>query len=196
MSVRHSPSSALFELTSPAAVVTEWRQPRGEFGDLFGSTTVGIVGARIVLAISVAFFWLDCRDAGDFDISITLCLLPEPRNSSMLFDDDNLKLKIRVWVERGGKKLLGPGRVELLGHIDRLGSISAAARKMNMSYRRAWELVRDMNDVASKPLVHVSTGGSGGGGATLTAVGKEAIAAYRRIAKRLAAAAIDRRARK
>ena len=110
----------------------------------------------------------------------------------MHFNEDDLTLKIRIWVERDGKKLLGPGRVELLEHIDRLGSISAAARQMKMSYRRAWELVSDMNDVASKPLVELSTGGSGGGGATLTAYGKDAVIAYRRVAKRLAAAAIDR----
>ena len=50
-------------------------------------------------------------------------------------------LKVRVWVERDGRKVLGPGRVELLGHIDRLRSITAAAKQMGMSYRRAWELV-------------------------------------------------------
>ena len=59
-------------------------------------------------------------------------------------------LKVRVWVERGGKKVLGPGRVELLGHIDRQRSISAAAKQMNMSYRRAWELVQAMNDAAGE----------------------------------------------
>jgi molybdate transport system regulatory protein len=62
---------------------------------------------------------------------------------------------------------------------------------MNMSYRRAWSLVRDMNEAAGEPLVEVATGGSGGGGATLTPRGREAIALYQRIAERLARAAAE-----
>jgi molybdate transport system regulatory protein len=77
-------------------------------------------------------------------------------------------LKVRVWVERDGRKVLGRGRVELLRLIDRRRSISAAAREMGMSYRRAWGLVRDMNEAAGGPLVAVTTGGPGGGGAALT----------------------------
>ena len=74
-----------------------------------------------------------------------------------------------------GRKVLGPGRVELLEHIDRQRSISAAAKQMNMSYRRAWELVRDMNDAAGVPLVEAKTGGSEGGGARLTPHGRAAV---------------------
>ncbi len=62
-------------------------------------------------------------------------------------------LKVRVWVERDGRKVLGPGRAELLEQIDKLHSISAAAKAMNMSYRRAWELVRDTNEAAGVELV-------------------------------------------
>jgi len=100
-------------------------------------------------------------------------------------------LKVRVWVERGGRKVLGKGRVELLDLIGRHHSIMAAAKRMNMSYRRAWTLVRDMNDAAGEPLVELSTGGLGGGGATLTFRGKEAVADYHRIVERLARAAAD-----
>jgi molybdate transport system regulatory protein len=100
-------------------------------------------------------------------------------------------LKVRVWVERGGRKVLGKGRVELLGLIDRHHSITAAARRMKMSYRRAWTLVRDMNEAAGEPLVELATGGSGGGGATLTPRGKEAVADYQRIVERLARAASE-----
>jgi molybdate transport system regulatory protein len=88
-------------------------------------------------------------------------------------------LKVRVWVERGGRKVLGPGRVELLEHIARERSISAAAKKMGMSYRRAWSLVQDMNDAAGVALVESSAGGSGGGGASVTAEGHAAIRLYR-----------------
>lgn len=109
----------------------------------------------------------------------------------MLGDKPGWGLKVRVWVERDGVKVLGPGRVELLGHIDRHRSISAAAKQMDMSYRRAWTLVRDMNEAAGEPLVELATGGTGGGGASLTARGKEAIALYRRIVKRFAKSASE-----
>jgi molybdate transport system regulatory protein len=93
-------------------------------------------------------------------------------------------LKVRVWVERDGRKVLGPGRAELLQHIDHERSISAAAKRMNMSYRRAWELVRDMNEAAGVPLVEASTGGPGGGGASITPQGHEAIRLYRSLVAR------------
>src|SRR5262245_18630251 len=108
-------------------------------------------------------------------------------------------LKVRVWVERNHRKVLGRGRVELLELIDRHRSISAAAKRMNMSYRRAWTLVRDMNEAAGEPLVEVATGGSGGGGASLTARGQEAVSLYRRLVEsldRTAAHFTDRSTRK
>ncbi|VTR98656.1 family transcriptional regulator : Putative transcriptional regulator, ModE family protein OS=Leeuwenhoekiella blandensis (strain CECT 7118 / CCUG 51940 / MED217) GN=MED217_08760 PE=4 SV=1: HTH_1 [Gemmata massiliana] len=95
-------------------------------------------------------------------------------------------LKTRVWVERDGRKVLGPGRVELLEHITREQSISAAAKKMQMSYRRAWTLVQDMNEAAGVALVESSTGGAGGGGATVTPHGQEAIRLYRALEARVA----------
>jgi molybdate transport system regulatory protein len=100
-------------------------------------------------------------------------------------------LKVRAWVERDGRKVLGPGRAELLGLIDRHHSISAAARRMSMSYRRAWALVRDMNEAAGEPLVEVTTGGPGGGGAALTPRGREALDSYRRLIDRLSRTAAE-----
>jgi molybdate transport system regulatory protein len=99
----------------------------------------------------------------------------------MLGDKPGWKLKVRVWVERDGEKVLGPGRVELLGLIEKHRSISAAAKEMKMSYRRAWGLVQDMNRAAGEPLVEAAVGGSGGGGAEITVRGKEAIALYHRL---------------
>ena len=90
-------------------------------------------------------------------------------------------LKLRAWIEKDDRKVLGPGRFELLGHIAVHRSISAAAKQMGMSYRRAWELVKDMNDAAGTALVEVSTGGTGGGGAVLTSEGLKAMRVYRRI---------------
>ena len=103
----------------------------------------------------------------------------------MFADKSGWKLRLRLWVYRDGAKVLGPGRIELLGYIERHGSISAAAKQMHMSYRRAWTLVRDMNECAGEPLVELATGGTGGGGAHLTTRGKEALAEYQRILQRL-----------
>src|ERR671936_193437 len=93
---------------------------------------------------------------------------PRVRGHVMFAGEPGWGLKVRVWVERDGRKVLGRGRVELLSLIDRHRSISAAARAMHMSNRRAWGLVRDMNAAAGEPLVEVSAGGPGGGGAALT----------------------------
>jgi molybdenum ABC transporter molybdate-binding protein len=92
---------------------------------------------------------------------------------------------LRVWAERNGQALLGPGRVELLEGIDRWHSISAAARRMGMSYRHAWLLVQSANEAAGEPLVVTATGGLRGGGARLTEQGRWAVAAYRELEARL-----------
>jgi molybdenum ABC transporter molybdate-binding protein len=92
---------------------------------------------------------------------------------------------VRLWVERGGEAILGPGRLELLEAIERCGSISAAARAVGMSYRRAWLLVDSSNRAAGEPLVCARTGGREGGGTELTSHGRSAVAAYRELQARL-----------
>ena len=91
-------------------------------------------------------------------------------------------LSIRIDFDDEGR--LGPGKVALLESIDRDGSISAAGRSMNMSYKRAWELVSDINDSFSEPLVEAQTGGKSGGGAVLTARGQELVRHYRAIERK------------
>ena len=76
---------------------------------------------------------------------------------------------------------LGPGKAELLEGILETGSISAAGRRMRMSYKRAWQLVDELNGLFDAPLVAASTGGSGGGGASLTRRGRDVLARYRRM---------------
>lgn len=88
---------------------------------------------------------------------------------------DNYQLHGRLWIEGPDGAFLGYGRVVLLERIREHGSISAAARSMGMSYRHAWKLVDSMNGRSRKPVVELSTGGRGGGGATLTAAGARAI---------------------
>src|SRR3954469_24643760 len=89
----------------------------------------------------------------------------------------------------GDEIALGPGKVELLGHISKTGSISESARRMEMSYNRAWLLVRTMNRCFKKPLVLASRGGDRHGGAQLTKSGKDVLTFYRRLEAKFAAAA-------
>ena len=86
---------------------------------------------------------------------------------------------------------MGPGKAELLDRIAATGSISAAAREMGMSYRRAWMLVEALNEDFSGPLVETATGGKRGGGTTVTELGMAVLHRYRAMESR-ATAAIDR----
>ncbi|RVQ65836.1 LysR family transcriptional regulator [Croceicoccus ponticola] len=86
-------------------------------------------------------------------------------------------LKIKVQLTCGGEIAMGPGKANLLDAIAREGSISAAARTMGMSYRRAWLLVDTMNRCWAQPLVVAQTGG----GAQVTAAGGEVIDFYRAV---------------
>jgi len=79
----------------------------------------------------------------------------------------------------GGVIAMGPGKAALLEAIQDTGSISQAARKLGMSYRRAWLLVDAMNRSFVEPLVTASTGGEGGGGARVTACGLAVLEEYR-----------------
>ena len=74
---------------------------------------------------------------------------------------------------------IGPGKISLLEEIDRTGSISAAARSLGMSFRRAWFLVETLNTAFRDPVVRTNVGGREGGGAGLTPFGQEAISRYR-----------------
>jgi molybdate transport system regulatory protein len=76
---------------------------------------------------------------------------------------------------------IGPGKARLLELIDELGSISAAARAMDMSYRRAWLLVENMNTMFREPVLTPAVGGMQGGGAVLTRLGREVIVRFRRM---------------
>lgn len=86
---------------------------------------------------------------------------------------------IRLRVLFGGNAMLGPGKAELLETIGEAGSISAAGRKMGMSYKRAWMLVETLNGIFHEPLVEASRGGASGGGARLTATGQTVLRLYR-----------------
>tara|TARA_R110000868_G_scaffold134793_4_gene347042 strand:- start:10424 stop:10822 length:399 start_codon:yes stop_codon:yes gene_type:complete len=93
----------------------------------------------------------------------------------------------RLRILLGRSIAIGPGKAELLHLIDSTGSISAAAREMGMSYRRAWTLVETMNNSFREPLVAAATGGRGGGGASVTPFGHEALKRYRAMEEKAAA---------
>src|SRR3546814_11833 len=84
---------------------------------------------------------------------------------------------IRVHLARANA--IGPGKADLLEVIADTGSIAEAARRIGMSYRRAWSLVRALNKAFTHPLVETRKGGPEGGSATLTATGREVLRLYR-----------------
>ena len=106
-----------------------------------------------------------------------------------------IRAEFRLRIRRGDDIAVGPGKIELLEAIDAAGSITAAARSLGMSYRRAWLLVDTMNRCFRSPVVEAEAGGKRGGGARLTRLGSEVIARYRRIERNAArAGAADIRA--
>src|SRR5215831_7863670 len=86
---------------------------------------------------------------------------------------------IRFRIDFGPKNGVGPGKIALLEQIERCGSLSQAARNLNMSYRRAWQLLESLNSSFIEPVALTSTGGRGGGGAKLTLLGERLIHVYR-----------------
>ncbi len=94
------------------------------------------------------------------------------------------RLSIRIDLDGGGR--IGPGKIMLLEQIGQAGSISAAGRAMQMSYRRAWLLVENLNSIVGTPVVETSAGGSNGGGAWLTAAGSTLVQQYRTLEREAA----------
>jgi molybdate transport system regulatory protein len=88
-------------------------------------------------------------------------------------------VSVRFRVDLSAACAIGPGKIALLEGIGRSGSLSQAARDLRMSYRRAWLLLESINAAFRQPVVTLSTGGRGGGGAKMTPFGHALIAAYR-----------------
>lgn len=86
-------------------------------------------------------------------------------------------IKIRLYLN--DKVALGPGKADLLDAIMQNGSISAAGRAMEMSYKLAWDLINTMNESFANPIVVTSKGGSHGGGAEVTEFGQQILKQYR-----------------
>lgn len=95
-----------------------------------------------------------------------------------------LRIRAKAWITAEDETFLAYGRIVLLEKIREFGSISAAARSIGMSYRRAWWHIETMNRLAKRPLVETAVGGKGGGGTRLTPEGEKAVRLYRTLDQR------------
>ncbi|MCU1716390.1 winged helix-turn-helix domain-containing protein [Pseudomonas sp. 5P_3.1_Bac2] len=98
------------------------------------------------------------------------------------------RLGLKIRLHHGADVAMGPGKAELLAAIAAHGSISAAARVMGLSYRRAWLLVETMNRSFTQPLVSTLAGGKRGGGTQLTALGEQVLRRYQNLCAKAEAA--------
>lgn len=92
-----------------------------------------------------------------------------------------LVVRFRMRITDGALIAIGPGKIALLEAIGETGSITAAAKRLDMSYRRAWMLLDQLNSSLKQPAVDSAKGGMHGGGSALTAVGHQVIELYRRV---------------
>ncbi|MCL2281539.1 MAG: LysR family transcriptional regulator [Dehalococcoidia bacterium] len=104
---------------------------------------------------------------------------------------EGYSVQASVWIEKDGELYVGGGRALLLENIEKHGSLAAAARVMNVTYRNAWLWVDAMNRLAPSPLVEKTAGGAGGGYCRITDEGRQAIARYRALRSELAAIIAD-----
>ncbi len=95
------------------------------------------------------------------------------------------EIRVRCWITIGGEKHFGPGPAELLERIQESGSISKAAEAMGMSYKKAWDMIEQINAQGSKPYVIARKGGSKGGGTELTDTGKKVLESYLKLKVRM-----------
>lgn len=91
-----------------------------------------------------------------------------------------MRARANFWVEKDGKVVLSTWRVRLLEAVEETGSISSAASKMGISYRRAWEKIHECEERLGVKLVETQVGGAGGGGANLTPVATDYIGRFRK----------------
>lgn len=98
----------------------------------------------------------------------------------------NMKVRFKIWLEENGGVAFAEGRRLLLEAVDRVGSLNAAAKELGMSYRAAWGKIKATEKALGVKLLEVTTGGKGGGGATLTPEAKELLSKYKKYVNRIA----------
>ncbi len=95
------------------------------------------------------------------------------------------EIKFKFWIAEGNEKFYGPGPNQLLKEIHKEGSLSKAAGKMNLSYKKAWELIQRLNNYSEEPLVVLKKGGQHGGGAEVTPHALKIIEEYDKLQKKM-----------
>ena len=101
-------------------------------------------------------------------------------------------LRVKLRIDFGEENAVGPGKIALLERMRDTGSLSQAARELEMSYRRAWQLLDSLNQSFGEPVILTSVGGKGGGGTTITPLGISLIDAYRELERDVTAQVIAR----
>ncbi|MBL7696543.1 MAG: LysR family transcriptional regulator [Chitinophagaceae bacterium] len=96
----------------------------------------------------------------------------------------NFSINGKLWVEKNGERFFGPGPVELMELIEETGSINKAAKKMKLSYKKAWEIVHNLNSMTAQPLVITATGGENGGGSSISKEARQMINHYHELRKK------------
>ena len=86
-----------------------------------------------------------------------------------------MEIKFRLWIDNEDQVVAGSGRVRLLEAIKEHGSITKAAKEMEISYKKAWKLIDSLNNAADQALVSTNAGGKGGGGTIITEKGETII---------------------
>ena len=107
--------------------------------------------------------------------------------ASILSKKFRFKINGSLWIECEAEGFFGPGRTELLQRVEQTGSINKAAKEMGMSYKKAWEMINELNTRATKPLVITQAGGKQGGGSMITDEAKSLIDFYQQLRKRFTA---------
>jgi len=95
------------------------------------------------------------------------------------------EIRLRCWIDIEGEKFFGPGPARLLELIEKEGSIAKAAKQMGMSYKKAWDIINDLNTRGQKPFVVSRKGGENGGGADLTETGKKVLIKFTSLTNKL-----------
>lgn len=95
------------------------------------------------------------------------------------------KIKFKCWVEEEGEKFYGPGPHNLIKSIQKEGSLSKAAGQMNMSYKKAWDLIHRLNNNSDEPWVLLKKGGQHGGGAEITLHAIKAMQEYENLQQKI-----------
>ena len=95
-----------------------------------------------------------------------------------------VKLTATLRIVSEVEPFFGPGRLQLLENIEKTGSINQAAKNMNMSYKKAWQMINSMNSQTKMPIILTQTGGSSGGGAIVSEDGRELMHYYQNLQER------------